>query len=255
MKILYIGNDSIDNVVDAVTKRYSSLDVLVAKSMEQAMYLATRGDAIDRVILLDTVFTSALDIANTQKLRLAVQKLIGTLKEGNITEIVCIAQTETTGGFFLEELYEIMYNSAVFIVGKQLLVTDILAYSVQSIAQLRQTSRKTVSTDVYQTDESVIWSDSKAIMSEWQQLERQDATQELIDKFRLNLALEILEFWLKTGRWEYKLDLIKDEITDSLDKAKDLTGSQGTGMTVPKVKKPNIFVRIINRFKSKTNRA
>ena len=76
MKILYIGNDSIDNVVDAVTKRYSSLDVLVAKSMEQAMYLATRGDAIDRVILLDTVFTSALDIANTQKLRLAVQKLI-----------------------------------------------------------------------------------------------------------------------------------------------------------------------------------
>lgn len=241
MKVLYIGNDNITNIVEAVKKRYTSLDAEIAKTMKEIKYLVKRGDVIDRVLVFDSILMTMCDIGNTQELRLCVQNIINVLKEGNTIEIVCIAQSDVTGQFFLEELYEIMHNSAVYVVGKQLSVTDIMTYSIQNIAQLRQTSKKTIALDVYQTDDSVIWSDSKAVVSDWQQLGKPEFVgQEFVDKFRLSIALEILDFYIKTASWEYKKDLLDNTLPVNTVKLLN--------------NKKNIIQRIIDFIKLKFNR-
>lgn len=218
MRVLYIGNEnSITHTVDAVRKKYTSLETIAASKLSEIQYYCTMGEAIDRAIVFDSIFSTICDIANTSQLRKCVQDIINELKNNNVTEIVCIAQSEVTGELFLEELYEVMYNSAVYVVGSQLSMTDVLAYSVQSIAQLRHTSRKNIVQDIYQTDDSVIWSDNKAIQTDWQQLERLSITgTELVDKFRLSIALEILDFYIKTATWEFREDLLNNAVQEQI---------------------------------------
>ena len=236
MKVLYVGNENINQIVEAVQKKYTSLETLIAKTMTEVQYLSNRGDAIDRVIVFDSILKDICDIANIAQLRKGVQTLIDVLKEGNVTEIVCVAQSEVTGELFLEELYEIMYNSAVYVVGSKLSMTDILAYSVQSISQLRHTSRKNIVQDIYQSDDSVIWSDNKAIQSDWQQLGKiVSSSDDLVDKFRLSIALEILDFYIKTATWEFRQELLNAEVQEQLEQAKNDKKSKKE----PKVKTQN----------------
>lgn len=219
MKVLYVGNQNINQIVDAVQKKYTSLETLIAKTIDEARYVVNRGESIDRVIVFDSILSDICDIANSAQLRKGTQTLISAIKEGNVTEIVCVAQSEITGELFLEELYEIMYNSAVYVVGSKLSMTDILAYSVQSISQLRQTSRKNIVQDIYQSDDSVIWSDNKAVQTDWQQLGK--TNNDLIDKFRLSIALEILDFYVKTATWEFRQELLNAEVESQMNEAKN----------------------------------
>lgn len=219
MKVLYVGNQNINQIVDAVQKKYTSLETLIAKTIDEARYVVNRGESIDRVIVFDSILSDICDIANSAQLRKGTQTLISAIKEGNVTEIVCVAQSEITGELFLEELYEIMYNSAVYVVGSKLSMTDILAYSVQSISQLRQTSRKNIVQDIYQSDDSVIWSDNKAVQTDWQQLGK--TNNDLIDKFRLSIALEILDFYVKTATWEFRQELLNAEVEAQMNEAKN----------------------------------
>lgn len=223
MRVLYVGSEhNIKQTVEAVQKKYTSLETVSATTITDVQYLCSRGEVVDRAIVFDSILNSLCDIANTTKLRQAVQRLIGTLKEGNVTEIVCIAQSDITGQLFLEELYEILYNSAVYVVGKQLNISDILAYSVQSISQLRHSSRKNIVQDIYQSDDSVVWSDNKAIQTDWQQLGKiSSAGNDLIDKFRLSIALEILDFYLKTATWEFKQELLSAEVESQIANSKN----------------------------------
>lgn len=249
MKVLYVGNENINQVVDAVRKKYTSLETLIAKTMKDVQYLCNRGDAVDRVIVFDSILSDMCDIANMSQLRKSVQSLIDTIKDGNVTEIVCVAQSEVTGELFLEELYEIMYNSAVYVVGSKLNMTDILAYSVQSISQLRQTSRKNIVQDIYQADDSVVWSDNKAIQTDWQQLGNIVAsTDTLVDKFRLSIALEILDFYLRTATWEFRQELLNDEVQEQIAKSKDNKKKQPKPV---KEKKDGPIKRFIKFLKSK----
>ena len=251
MKVLYVGRENIDQIAEAVQRKYSSLDTIKAKTIEEVQYLCNRGDAVDRVIVFDTILTSMCDIANTTQLRKSVQHLLGTIKEGNVTEIICVAQSEVIGQLFLEELYEILYNSAVYVVGSKLNMTDILAYSVQSIAQLRQTNRKNIVQNIYQSDDSVVWSDNKAIQTDWQQLGRISTTSnDLVDKFRLSIALEILDFYLKTATWEFKQELINSEAQEHIN---DIENSKNKKKN--KEKKEGPIRRFIRFLKSKLRRA
>lgn len=251
MKVLYVGQENIDQIAEAVQRKYSSLDTVKAKTLEEVQYLCNRGDAIDRVIVFDSLLNNICDIANTAQLRKGVQQLLGTIKEGNVTEIVCIAQSEITGQLFLEELYEIMYNSAVYIVGSRLNMSDILAYSVQSIAQLRQTSKKNIVQDIYQSDDSVVWSDNKAIQTDWQQIGKiSTATNDLVDKFRLSIALEILDFYIKTATWEFKQELINAEAQEIVEANKNAKTKK------PKKEKKDGPIKLFIEFlKSKLRRA
>lgn len=251
MRVLYVGNEnSIKQTVEAVQKKYTSLETVAAKSISEAQYLCSRGEVVDRAIVFDSIITSICDIANTAKLRKCVQELIGTLKEGNVTEIVCIAQSDITGELFLEELYEMLYNSAVYVVDK-LTMADALAYSVQSISQLRHNSRKNIVQDIYQTDDSVIWSDNKAIQTDWQQLGKISSSgNELIDKFRLSIALEILDFYIKTATWEFKQELLNAEVEDQLSQ-----NNNGKKKTKEREKKEGPIKRFIRFLKSKLRRA
>lgn len=252
MKVLYVGNENINQVVDAVKKKYTSLETLIAKTMTEVQYLCNRGDAVDRVIVFDSILSSMCDIANMVQLRQGVQKLLDTIKDGNVTEVVCVAQSDVTGQLFLEELYEIMYNSAVYVVGSKLNMTDILAYSVQSISQLRQTSKKNIVQDIYQSNDSVIWSDNKAIQTDWQQLGKiVSSTDDLIDKFRLSIALEILDFYIRTATWEFKQELLNDEVQEQIANAKKNKQQVKKLPKLMKEKKPGPIRRFIAFLKKK----
>ena len=174
------------------------------------------------------------------------------MKVDNILEIVCIAQSNATGQYFLEELYEIQYRTSVHVVGSKLSMTDIVNYSMASIAQLRQTSKKELITaDIYQTNDSVIWSDNKSVMSEWQQLGKSNIVSiNIKDTFRLNIALELLEFYVPKVSWEYKADLREQELIKN-----SLTETDEQPTKEKKPKKKNIFSRFFSWIASKFRKA
>lgn len=213
MKILYIGAHQVESIAEVISKRYTSLEIVTAQTTERIKYIITRGDTIDRAVVFDSFLLSSCDIANTAELRTATQKLIAMLKTENILEIVCIAQANSTGQFFLEELYDVMVNASVHVVGNTIPMADVINYSMLSIAQLRPTCKKDISTsDIYQPNDSVIWSDNKSTMSDWQTLCKSGVISvDMHDKFRLNIALELLDFCMNLASWEYKADLKAEE--------------------------------------------
>lgn len=252
MKVLYVGNNNVDAISEVVKKRYTSLETATAKTLKEIKYAITRGDTIDRAVVFDSILLATYDIASTQKLREGTQQLISLLKVDNILEIVCIAQSNATGQYFLEELYEIQYRTSVHVVGSKLSMTDIVNYSMASIAQLRQTSKKELITaDIYQTNDSVIWSDNKSVMSEWQQLGKSNiVSMNIKDTFRLNIALELLEFYVPKVSWEYKADLREQELIKN-----SLTETDEQSTKEKKPKKKNIFSRFFSWIASKFRKA
>lgn len=245
MKILYVCDKRIDVAINAVKKRYTSVEVEVARTLSDVSYIINRGDTIDRIIVFDNILNKICDMGDTKSLRLAIQSLVEPMKVESTTEIVCVACSNITGMLFLEELFEIDYKSAVYVVGKQLNTTEIVNYSLKSIAQLRAEAKKIIATDMYQNVDDVIWSDTKSTTSDWEQLESRKTINEIVDKFRLNIALEILDFIALTALWEYKTDF---EIPNE-----PVNASKQVLATVNK--KPSLFSRILEALKKLLKRA
>lgn len=210
MRLFYIGGESVNSIAQAVARKYASFDIMAVTSLKMLEYQITRGEVIDRALVFDS-FCDTTFCENYDKMtvRQQIQKVLGVIKNNPeaCLECVCIAQTPLTTQYFVEELYENTYNTAVFSVDTKLPLSMILSYTAKSIAELRKTSCHKAQQDIYQSNDDVIWSDNKIVTSTWTQLGSENITVKLKDKFRLNVALDLLDFWLPNNCWEYKTDI------------------------------------------------
>lgn len=210
MRLLYVGGDSVTAIAAAVQRKYPSFTITPITTLKALKYALSRGEVADRAIVFDSLcdhnFCPDYDEMTARR---QIQVALNVIKENHeaCLECVCIAQSPLTTQYFIEELYESTYNTAVFSVGQQLPLSSILAYSIKSIAELRKTSHKTAQKEIYQSDDDVIWSNRKIVTSTWTQLNSETITVKLQDKFRLNVALDLLDFWLRSATWEYKEDI------------------------------------------------
>lgn len=211
MRLLYVGGETVTAIAAAVQRKYPSFSITPITSLKALKYAVTRGEVADRAIVFDSLCDANFcPDYDSMTARRQIQITLGVIKENQeaCLECVCIAQSPLTTQYFIEELYESTYNTAVFSVGAQLPLSSILAYSIKSIAELRKTSHKTAQQDIYQSDDDVIWSNKKIVTSTWTQLNSETIAVKLKDKFRLNVALDLLDFWLQSATWEYKEDIV-----------------------------------------------
>ena len=210
MRLLYIGGDTVPSIAAAVSKKYPAFNVTPITKLSDLQYVVSRGEVIDRAIVFDSFCAPSFSPEfSRMTVRKQIQVTLDVIKEHQeaCLECVCIAQTPITTQCFIEELYEYTYNTAVFSVTTSLPLSTILNFTVKSIAELRKTSCKTPLKEIYQSNDDVIWSTKKIVTSTWTQLNSETLTVKLKDKFRLNIALDLLDFWVPSATWEYKEDI------------------------------------------------
>lgn len=119
MKVLISGGEKTQNIVDALHRKYenSGVDFIVVQYIDDIEEVFTRGEYIDRMLLIEQSWTHDFSNDNDRVVRQRINKFIEGINTRRVTGVqyIFLAQTEQMAELVSEEIIQIQDDSIILI--------------------------------------------------------------------------------------------------------------------------------------------